>query len=372
MSLLALNVKSFTTSVASILRKNAKIYANHACPECTRYRLTKNTDGTPLRGNAATVASRNVADESMLDVTSASVSDTTENADTVSTATVTAQTCDAELAKELRRFSEEMQQMRDAFLLLRREVEEMRASVTACGSRLDNLEAKVEALERRGGDEGVAEVAARVEVLERREEDGGVVAAVAGLEATIAKLKMEVQDREQDLLQNDADISNIPETKGENVMHLVIACAAKVGMKLEEQDIVSCMRVGVVRNNTNAEDTASSPAPPRPRPIAVRLARRALRDSLLQAARVRRAPDTQGIGLAGQSHRFYINERLSRENRRIFYMVRELAKQQKFRYVWTRNGRIYVRKEKGENSHHMRNETDIGKVFRIDCVHTAQ
>lgn len=304
--------------------------------------------GAGAAANTDRAPSYSLMDESMLDLSS------TSTAESIST---TVQTRDTELAKELRRFSDEMQQMREAFVLLRKEVEEMRTSVTACGGRLDELEARVGALEQRGEDERVAMVISRVEALEQQGENEEVSKAVAALESTVAQLKLELQDREQDLLLNDADISNVPETRGENVMHLVLSCAAKVGVKLEERDVVSCSRVGPVRA------VASDAVSPRPRAIAVKLARRALRDALLKAARVRRTPDTQGIGLSGDPHRFYINERLTRENRRLFYMARETAKDQKWKYVWTRDGRIYVRKGQDEARHQIRCEADLEKTF---------
>lgn len=115
---------------------------------------------------------------------------------------------------------------------------------------------------------------------------------------------------------------------------------------------------------------ASEGAAPRPRPLSVRLARRSTRDALLSAARVRRRFTTEGMGLTGAARPFYINERLTKHNRQLFYKTRELAKQLQWKYVWTRDGKIYARQEHGKARYHLRTDYDFTRVFGVDSVGT--
>lgn len=184
------------------------------------------------------------------------------------------------------------------------------------------------------------------------------------LAATIDVLKSELNDRDQDLLLNDVEISCIPEQKGENVTHIVTTIADKLGVKLTEQDVVSAVRVG------RAAELEGSPLSSRPRPIVVKTARRAVRDKLLQAARVRRGATTEGLGLPGAPCRFYVNERLTKVNRQLFKRARDLGRQCNWRFVWTRDGRIYVRQQHGKDSPRirLRTESDLNRIFGREAV----
>lgn len=74
-------------------------------------------------------------------------------------------------------------------------------------------------------------------------------------------------------------------------------------------------------------------APPRPRLIVTRFARRAVRDRLLREARLRRGATTEGICMPVPPRRFYINERLTRVNRQLFRQARQLG-EDNWRFVW--------------------------------------
>lgn len=55
---------------------------------------------------------------------------------------------------------------------------------------------------------------------------------------------MEINDREQELFSSDLEIGNLPENKGENIIHTVELVARKLGVTLEAGDIVFAERVG--------------------------------------------------------------------------------------------------------------------------------
>ncbi|KAG7309057.1 hypothetical protein JYU34_004937 [Plutella xylostella] len=119
------------------------------------------------------------------------------------------------------------------------------------------------------------------------------------LKATIKQLRVELNDREQISLLNDVEITNVPECEGESVGHIVLAVATKLGLQLDERDVVSAHRVGPRRPPAAAPSAAADIAPiaSRPRPIVLRLARRSVRDQLVNNARVRRGTTTADIGL---------------------------------------------------------------------------
>ncbi|CAH2105125.1 unnamed protein product [Euphydryas editha] len=183
---------------------------------------------------------------------------------------------------------------------------------------------------------------------------------------TIERLQIRLNESEQEILLNDIEITCVYEEQGENPTHTAIALIKKIGISIEERDIVSAQRTGVQQQHPGSRESESGTGPSRPRPLVVRLTRRYLRDEIIRAARVRRGADTAGV--TAKPSRFYVNERLSRENRKLFYLARQMASKENWRYLWTRGGRVYVRREQGSRAHAIRTESDLPKIFGNDHV----
>lgn len=297
------------------------------CLDCRCGRLTDNRDETPVRGMGSQLAARQpspTSDDYVAEITSHD-DDTARDTEEVT----------FEVA--IRLFREELQQIRREIREFRGEFLELRASLPPITARMDDIDRRLDDVEKR-----VAANAA-----------GN---AVRVLEEAVANLQLELHDRDQERLANDVLITNVGEGAGESVLHVVTAIGTKLGVKLDERDIVCAERLGMRRESG------------RPRPIAVRLARRVTRGELLRAARVRRGATTADCGLAGEPRPFYINERLTRRNQELFQRSREQCRLASWRFAWTRDGRIFVRRAEGEHSHRIRRESDIENIFREPVV----
>ncbi|CAH2097600.1 unnamed protein product [Euphydryas editha] len=160
----------------------------------------------------------------------------------------------------------------------------------------------------------------------------------------------EINNREQKNLLNEISITGVPESNGENLTHITCLISKKLGVELQPNDVVNAERLGIRRGS---EDNTH------PRTLTVRLTRRALRDELLKAARVRRNIDTVGI-LDGDPHKLYLNERQEKnlnESKRLEYQkARVLGRKNSWRYIWTRNGRIYAKQYPGAPAQRIRME----------------
>lgn len=49
----------------------------------------------------------------------------------------------------------------------------------------------------------------------------------------------------------------------------------------------------------------------------------------------------------------------------LFQKARALARDWGYKYVWIREGKIFVRQEQGKLRHQIRTETDLTKVFNL-------
>ncbi|CAH2088172.1 unnamed protein product [Euphydryas editha] len=148
---------------------------------------------------------------------------------------------------------------------------------------------------------------------------------------TIERLQIRLNKSKQENLLNDVEITCVFEEQGENPTYTAIVLIKKIGISIEERDIVSAQRTGVQQKHPGSRESGDGTAPSRPRPLVVRLTRKHLRDEIIRAARTR----------------------LIKEN---------------WRYIWTRGGRVYVRREQGSRAHAIRTESDLPKIFRNDHV----
>lgn len=163
---------------------------------------------------------------------------------------------------------------------------------------------------------------------------------ITELRSTVAELQHIAAAQEQNGIRNELEIVGIPETEHENLHQLVLVASAKLGVTLVDTDIDGLHRAGPRRSSTIP--SASNPKN-LPRPIVVKLTRRTKRDELVKASKERKTLTSQDI-VPGTSTSVYMNERLTKLNRALFRLARERAAQHKFRYCWTRDGCIYVRK----------------------------
>lgn len=164
---------------------------------------------------------------------------------------------------------------------------------------------------------------------------------------------MELLDREQEQLANNIEIAN----PKQEVKTLLILSS------LSLKNLAWSWTSGTLWGRS-AQDLSAL------RPLTVRLARRSTRDIVLTAARARRLFTTCGMGMSGAATPFYVNERLTKHNRELFYKTCELANQLKWKYMWTRDGKVFARQEHGKASHRFRMDTDFVRVFGVQFVST--
>lgn len=234
---------------------------------------------------------------------------------------------------------------------LRKEISNLRSELGAVKNDLSTCKSDLSAVS-----ETVKTLEKRICSLENRQEPDK---STTGLEQTVAELKNELNNRDQCLLSNDLEISGIPENEHENPQHIVKTLALKMGIDLQDQDVADVFRSGprhlVADHTENAQR--------RPRTIVVRLVRRSTRDCLLQAARVRRSLSTSDMGLSGPRCNIYMNERLTKFNRNLLRQAKEEARRLQWKFIWTKNGQILIRRREGETVYRIVSQQDLDHVF---------
>lgn len=299
----------------SFIDMNAEAKSSWECPEC-RCKKPKvvNSDSTPVRSlpREDPNATHRVKEKMLTAQPKNPNSLDTNNSDI------------AALTAEIRLLREEMADFKQQCITLTE-------SLGNCNNRLDECDKKI---------------------LKRDQE-------IIELKAAMIQLQQENSNRAQNQLSNEVEISGIGEEPKENLHHIVLLTAKKIGVELSDKDIDWAIRVGPPQSTakidvlTETETEAVMEAGAKladaklkekaPRPIVVRFTRRKLRDDFLEGAKGRRGLKSDDI-VHGTSRNVFINERLTKENRYLFRNARIAAAEKGYKYCWVRNGRIFIRR----------------------------
>lgn len=177
----------------------------------------------------------------------------------------------------------------------------------------------------------------------------------------LKKITTDLSDRlnnlEQQSRSNNLEVQCVPENKHENVYNIIMQMARTVKCELNEKDILYCTRIAKYNSSSN-----------RPRSIIVQLASTRIRDQLLAATIMYNKSNPQEklnsshLGYAGQKSPIYVAEHLSPTNRALHAATRIKAKEKSYKYVWVRNGKIFVRKNEGTEYIQIKSHVSLGKI----------
>lgn len=176
------------------------------------------------------------------------------------------------------------------------------------------------------------------------------------LEVTISRVKLledESMRQQQWIRLQNIEITGIPENRDESTSDLVRRVVQHIGVSIEESDLEFAHRVQP-RRTTSAE---------RARPIVARLRHRSVKDKIIAAARKNRNITTRELGMGGESNRVFVNEHLTKENKMLLSSCKQRAKEVNFKYIWTKNCRIYARKNDVSPPIPISSASDLVKLF---------
>ncbi|XP_063547569.1 uncharacterized protein LOC134755021 [Cydia strobilella] len=220
---------------------------------------------------------------------------------------------------------------------LKKKLDESSTSLNRCHERLDELLSTQKSTD------------ARLKVLEQRDEEFVL------LQNRVNELECTINMQAQTHLKNEVEIIGIPETSNENLQHTILLAARKMGVELSEQDVDWVQRVGPRR--------AVAPENNFARPVVVRLLRRAKRDQILKASKSRRNITSNDLDVEGPARKIFYNERLTKENRRLFREARETSTRAGYKFCWCHQGTIYMRRKEGTAAVPIRKKEDLHKIL---------
>ncbi|XP_037299142.1 uncharacterized protein LOC119190732 [Manduca sexta] len=162
----------------------------------------------------------------------------------------------------------------------------------------------------------------------------------AELKSTVKDLSVRLNLAEQHLRDSNVELHGIPEHRGENLVNCLTQLCTTVGAAVTENDFTQVTRVAKLDKDST-----------RPRTVIAKLRTPRQRDILLAAVYNfnKKNPESklnsQNLGIGGKIFPVFVAEHLTPSNKSLHAEARKKAKESNYKYVWVRNGRIYVRKD---------------------------
>ena len=174
------------------------------------------------------------------------------------------------------------------------------------------------------------------------------------LKSSNEKEKEKVDALEQYGRRQNLEIVGVPLKEGENTNEIAIEVAKMLNVSLTPDQISTSHRLQTRPKPTNSEPAASPP-------IIVRFLSRDVRNQLYANRKLARTANLQEFSLQGAMN-VYINENLTQSRKKLFWHAKQKAIASNFKFYWTVNGNVYVRKSSDSDSLLIKNIDDISKI----------
>lgn len=170
------------------------------------------------------------------------------------------------------------------------------------------------------------------------------------LNKRVVELERKVDDMEQYSRLNAVEIHGVPMEPNEDAVEVVKEVGKALDMVINESMIDACHRLGRRPGPNN-----SPPA------IIVKFVRRLDKEEFMKRRRVKRNLSTRHMNLK-MDQPVYVNEALSQGRRRLLGAAREVKREKKWKYLWVRGGKIFLRKEEGSTVVQVTCQADLDRL----------
>lgn len=164
----------------------------------------------------------------------------------------------------------------------------------------------------------------------------------------LERLESIVESIEVEKIENNVIITGVERQSGsEKARDVVMKIFKKVLKDVREESVVKAYRMNDRRENS---------------PLIVQLERKEQKVELLKARREMGSITTIECSLKGKTSHIYINEQLTPYTNDLFYKARGVKREKKYQHLWTRDGKIYIRKDDNSERIRIRNKPDLGRL----------
>ncbi|XP_006824953.1 uncharacterized protein LOC102804999 [Saccoglossus kowalevskii] len=179
----------------------------------------------------------------------------------------------------------------------------------------------------------------------------------------LAETEKELQQLEQFTRRNHLEIHGVPQPYfTENTDDVVVELVSAVGINISTCDIDISYRLSPAGTRQPQQQQQL------PQPIIVKFVTQSLRDEIYNSRKeIQTKSAEKSTALNGARERVHIEENLTVANKKLFHKANKIRKLCNWKFIWTLNGRIFVRKNVGENAISIDSLTDIDRIWPPNC-----
>lgn len=156
-------------------------------------------------------------------------------------------------------------------------------------------------------------------------------------DAEIARIRDSIESAEQYSRRKNLEIHGIAESPNEDLFNVLLNLSSKMEIEAPQRNSVEAVH----RLKSRQDRTA---------PIIVRFTDQATKDRWISKKKVLRA------------EKIFLNDNLTRAQGHLFWQTRQQAKEKGYKFAWTKNGKVLVKKEEGSNVISINAAADLAKL----------
>lgn len=166
----------------------------------------------------------------------------------------------------------------------------------------------------------------------------------------IMDLKERIEYLERNSLDTTLNLYPVVETENMDISAVLQKIGKKTGVKIEEGDIVEKYRKPTKKSG-------------KPGDIIIKCTSKVLRDKIIDGIKKVKLTH-EDIGIKCDLGRIYGNEELTREGKNIFYKAQRYKFEEKWKFLWVKSGKIYMKKDEGSRAIRLDNMDILEKLCK--------
>ena len=187
----------------------------------------------------------------------------------------------------------------------------------------------------------------------QKEEISNLKSQAAALKTQEIKDSIKVDELEQYGRRQNLEIVGVPEKEDENTNAIVLEVAKMLDVDIMSSHISTSHRLPKKKASSRNNSGFS--------PIIVRFTSRDIRNQIYANRKKARFVDLKNFSVSDTKN-IFVNENLTPTRKQLFWKTKQEVKNNSWKYIWTHNGNVFVKKDDNASITAIKNELDLNLI----------
>ena len=187
----------------------------------------------------------------------------------------------------------------------------------------------------------------------QKEEISNLKSQAAALKTQEIKDSIKVDELEQYGRRQNLEIVEVPEKEDENTNAIVLEVAKMLDVDIMSSHISTSHRLPKKKASSRNNSGSS--------PIIVRFTSRDIRNQIYANRKKARFVDLKNFSVSDTKN-IFVNENLTPTRKQLFWKTKQEVKNNSWKYIWTHNGNVFVKKDDKASITAIKNELDLNLI----------